>query len=77
MEHHLGPADGGVDALVRSQVTFDDLDVTSDVGEILPAPGGEVVEDSHVVTAREESAHEVGADETPTTRHENDAAHEP
>ena len=76
MEHHLGPADGRVDALVGSQVPFDDLDVTPDVGEILPAPCGEVVEDTHAVAARDESAHEVGADETAATRHENDAAHE-
>ena len=69
------PAHGGVDALVRAQVALDDLDVVGDVGEVLAAAGGEVVEHAHPVAAREQRAHEVRADEAGAAGDEHVATH--
>ena len=63
VEDDLDAADGRVHALVRAEVALDDLDVPSELREVRPAAGREVVEHADVVAALEQRLDEVRADE--------------
>src|SRR5439155_7913741 len=62
VEHELDTSHCCVDALVAAQLALDDLYV--EPFEVVAAPGREVVEHTDVVTALEQRAHDVRADET-------------
>jgi hypothetical protein len=63
VEDHVDAADGGVHALVRTEIALDQVDVVLQLREIGATPGREVVEDANVVAALEQRANQVGADE--------------
>src|SRR5919197_239910 len=71
VEDDLDAARRGVHALVAPQLALDELDLALDVGKVLAAPGGEVVQHAHVVAALEQAADEVRADEAGPTGDED------
>ena len=71
VEDDLDALDGRVDALVGAEVALDHLDVVEELGEVLAAAGGEVVEHPHGVAAGEQRANEIRADEPGAARDEN------
>ncbi len=60
-----------MDALVRAEVALDHLDVVEELGQVLAAAGGEVVEHAHGVASGEQRADEIRADEAGAARDEN------
>ena len=75
MEHDL---DAGAGARRRGRVpdvALDELDVLREVGQVLALAGEEVVEDAHLVAAREQRARDRGADEAGAAGDEIGAGH--
>ena len=75
VEHDLDASHRGVDALVRAEVAFDDLDLAGEVDEVRPVPGREVVEHPHAVAPVEQRADEIRADEPGATGDERGSCH--
>ena len=63
MEDELAAADGVVDPLVALNVPLDQFDVPVDLEQVLPMPGGEVVQHAHLVAVTQQPVHEMGPDE--------------
>jgi hypothetical protein len=62
MEHHLDAVDGPCHRLGVLDRRLDELDV--ETVDVLASPGGEVVDDPHVISALEQGPSDVRSDET-------------
>ena len=71
MQHTVGSLHGATHLLEATQVPLDNLDTVCERGNMLLFTRGEIVEDTDLLTALKQRLHQMGADETGCTRHQD------